>query len=141
MQSFFLIKQKIIKREDLIANRHLLYIFGDNCIRTGMGGQAGEMRKEPNAFGIVTKITPGMDNSSFFSDDSIACKQVIDRDFQNLCQYYITDELKALVIPADGIGSGLSEMPTRCPQLYEYVNSQWERIINEVNKRRAGSLN
>jgi hypothetical protein len=36
--------QHRIYRMDLIANPNILYVFGDNTKRVGMGGQAGEMR-------------------------------------------------------------------------------------------------
>lgn len=38
------IKQKWIKREDLQNNPNIIYLFGDNVSRIGMGNQAGEMR-------------------------------------------------------------------------------------------------
>lgn len=47
--------QKFIFREDLQANPDVYYLFGDNVERRGLGGQAKEMRGEPNAIGVATK--------------------------------------------------------------------------------------
>lgn len=43
---------KYIKRQDLKSNPNTQYLFGDNLKRSGFGGQAKEMRGEPNAIGI-----------------------------------------------------------------------------------------
>ena len=53
-----IIYQKFIYRSDLKANPSVLYLFGDNLQRVGLGGQAKEMRGEPNAVGIATKKAP-----------------------------------------------------------------------------------
>ncbi len=37
------------------AEPETYWVFGDNLERRGLGGQAKEMRGEPNAIGIVTK--------------------------------------------------------------------------------------
>src|ERR1700733_11175761 len=60
--------QKMIDRDDLKRNTSVLYLFGDNERRTGMGGQAAAMRGEPNAVGIRTKRAPGRDEADFWSD-------------------------------------------------------------------------
>jgi hypothetical protein len=72
-----IIYQKYIKREDLRANPTVLYVFGDNEARTGLGGQAKEMRGEPNAVGIATKASPWV----FWDETDLSTKiEVIDRD-------------------------------------------------------------
>lgn len=40
---------KIITRDKIKENLEVLYLFGDNIIRKGLGGQAKEMRGEDNA--------------------------------------------------------------------------------------------
>ncbi len=37
------------------AHPDWLFVFGDNMMRRGFGGQAAEARGEPNAIGIATK--------------------------------------------------------------------------------------
>lgn len=57
-----------ITREMVQANRHKIFLFGDNLLRRGLGGQAREMRGERNAVGIPVKNRPSMTEGSFFSD-------------------------------------------------------------------------
>ena len=108
------IHQKLISREDLKANPTVLYLFGDNLKRYGLGGQAGAMRGEVNAVGIATKKGPSMRVSSFFTDDEY------DANFAVFVAdlYRVVKHLQVggtVIIPLDGLGTGLSELPTRAP--------------------------
>lgn len=126
--------QKWIFRADLKANPDVLYVFGDNMERVGMGGQAKKMRGEPNAVGIVTKWSPGMLTSDFFSDDDFdTVKNQIDLDFDNIADY-LYNEGGTVVFPLDGLGTGLSELPTRAPKIYEYIKSQIQHLVAIYNK-------
>jgi hypothetical protein len=110
--------QKFITRKDLRANPNTLYVFGDNMQRVGMGGQAKHMRGEPNAVGIPTKWAPGMTNADFFSDEDFHCKAVavaIMEGFAKLMKHMMLGG--NVIFPEDGIGSGLSELPTRAPKI------------------------
>ena len=74
--------QKFIYRADLQNNPDVLYVFGDNLVRKGRGGQAKEMRGHPNAVGVATKNTPGHgERHHYFSDGNFEEQQkVIDKD-------------------------------------------------------------
>lgn len=120
-----LLFQHRIYREDLCRNRHVLYVFGDNLIRKGMGGQAAHMRGEPNAVGVATKRTPGMHETDFFADDPVAVDaqtRVIDEDMKPLFEHLVRGGI--VVWPSDGIGTGLSELPTRAPATYAYIEQK-----------------
>lgn len=122
-----LIFQKRIYREDLQANPHITYVFGDNEQRTGMGGQAGEMRGEPNAFGIPTKKAPNNHHSSFWSDVNYNEKTV----FLRLRFFELEKKLynkEVVVFPLDGIGTGLSDLPNKAPRIYAYVMEEIEAL-------------
>lgn len=127
------IKQKWIKREDLQANPNIIYLFGDNQLRIGLGGQAKEMRGEPNAVGIATKMSP----SEFMSDDQFDFnKSIIDYDFKKI--KYKTARVSGfwnyikgrtiVVVPTDGLGTGLAELPTRAPKTYAYLCEKLEQL-------------
>ena len=58
----------MIYRKQLKDNPNILYVFGDNMVRQGYGGQAREMRGEPNAVGIPTKWRPDNTDGAFFYD-------------------------------------------------------------------------
>jgi hypothetical protein len=115
-----IIYQKIIKREDLRANPDVLYVFGDNIVRQGYGGQAGEMRGEPNAVGIATKVTPDVGKYSFFTDDDYEkALKFIHEDMQPV--FDALEDDKIVVVPLDGIGTGLADLPNKAPKVYKYI--------------------
>ena|SRR5687768_10506382 len=113
-----IIRQKWIKRGDLRSNPDKRYVFGDNVRRIGLGGQAKEMRGEPNAIGVVTKYYPSMAPRSFFNDTA-ECMELVMQDLM-VVQNALDQELK-VVVPLDGIGAGLSRLPELAPRLYDYI--------------------
>lgn len=116
-------KQKMIFCKDLQDNPSVLYLFGDNCERSGLGGQAGQMRGEPNAIGVATKKSPSFKDDAFFSDkDLIEFSKSVDIDL--LPVYSHLQHGGSIVIPLDGLGTGLSQLLERAPQCYEYLNKQ-----------------
>jgi hypothetical protein len=115
-----MIRQKFILREDLRANPAVLYLFGDNLLRVGYGGQAKEMRGEPNAVGIATKKAPGMRESDFFTDDEYGENRwCIEKDFQRA--FHHAKQGGTVVVPYDGLGTGLSELPLRAPRTNQFI--------------------
>ncbi len=129
----FVIRQKIIMRQDLRANPKVLYVFGDNLERAGMGGQAKEMRGEPNAHGIATKRRPSGDTASHFFDGQKDAKEAVLRDFIQLIKKL--KDYRGLVIPLDGIGTGLARLPENAPQLLARIEEEFkilEGIYNGV---------
>ncbi len=124
----FILRQKMIYRQDLKANPNVLYIFGDNLQREGLGGQAAEMRGEPNAFGIATKRTPGYLPQDFFYDNQSEVKVWLDMEFNALTQELLTGKWEAVVIPLDGIGTGLSRMPEFAPKALEYIEQRFKQL-------------
>lgn len=106
--------QKWIFREDLQKNPSVLYAFGDNELRKGRKGQAYEMRGEPNAVGIRTKRTPSTDANAYWSDDNLINNcQMIEEDLDILRTHLSKGGI--VVLPANGIGTGLAAMSARCP--------------------------
>ena len=99
-----IIRQHRIYRQDLRANPNLIYVFGDNVERVGLGGQAKEMRGEPNAHGIATLWAPGRPFDAIDVDEA---KKIIIQDFVKLENRPGT----TIVWPSDGIGTGLANMP------------------------------
>jgi hypothetical protein len=116
-----IIYQKFIRRVDLRQNPDRRYVFGDNVLRVGFGGQAKEMRGEPNAIGVVTKLAPSMLLNAFF-DDSTKCKELVQADL-NRVQDALNRGL-TVVVPSDGIGTGLSRLPDVAPNLNKFIQ-EW----------------
>lgn len=117
-----LILQYRIHRQDLRANPDVLYVFGDNSRRIGNGGQAGEMRGEPNAVGIATLYGPG----SYFVEDPqavIAQNRILDEDFKRPTEHVKKGGI--LVWPFDGIGTGLAQLQRYSPTSFEYLEQKF----------------
>ncbi len=111
--------QKWIYRTDLKTNPEWRYVFGDNVQRSGYGGQAKEMRSEPNAIGVVTKFKPTTDQDAFFNDDNSGCWAAVVRDLTKVVE--ALTEGRTVVIPEDGLGTGLSMLPQRAPKLNTFI--------------------
>ena len=108
-----------VSRADLRLHKDWFFLFGDNLLHQGLGGQAREMRREPNAIGIPTKRRPSMHPGSFFTDADFAeAKAAIDAAFA------LIPAGATVVVPAAGIGTGLAELPRRAPQIYAYIQSR-----------------
>jgi hypothetical protein len=117
------IKHKWYTIELCRKNPDSVFIFGDNLVGRGCGGQA-QIRFEPNAYGIPTKKFPSMSEDSFFSDNEFEenIKHISDA-LNN-----IPTQFSTIVFPEDGLGTGLAELPKRAPRTYKW-------LVNEIDKR------
>ena len=111
-----LVIQSMILRRDLRANPDILYIFGDNEARVGLGGQAGEMRGEPNAIGVATLAAPGR---YWRQDDTARQCSVIDKDLRSARAAIVAGRI--VVFPADGIGTGIADLRNRAPDTFAHL--------------------
>jgi len=121
-----ILRQQWITRADLKANRNSLYVFGDNMVRTGRGGQASAMRGEPNAFGIPTKWYPSNDLWAFFKDADFTTDSVVSWTLTGAFTH-LTEVLHdgyTVVIPTDGLGTGLSRLPETAPTIAYFIDQQ-----------------
>lgn len=119
-----------IVRNDLRLNPSWMYLFGDNEMRTGLGGQAKHMRGEHNAVGIRTKYIPAMTPQSFWvetpEEDGHRWRMMIMEDL-----FPAVAKLRAggtVVIPANGIGTGLSDLQRTAPRTYNYLQACLRRL-------------
>jgi len=113
---------------DCLSNKHKLYVFGDNTIRTGHGGQAS-IRDIKNSIGIATKLLPSQSNNAYFSDQYEEY-QIIVNDIEKMIKKFKEEEYEVLVLPYDGLGTGLSKMPEKSPELFKWMNSLLSEIFN-----------
>ncbi|AKU43635.1 hypothetical protein CPT_Seuss109 [Caulobacter phage Seuss] len=123
-----LIYQHRYYRKDLINNPDVLYVFGDNEIRKGFGGQAAEARGEPNAIGIATLNMPG----HYWTDDEFEKNvKVLEADFTK-----VFDALRAgkmVVWPSDGVGTGLAHMASSAPLTFAHLQTLIEKMKQVAN--------
>lgn len=127
-------KETFITREMVRDNPHEIYLFGDNVERKGFGGQAGEMRGEPNSVGIATKRRPDNSLFSYFQDSAFAGnKVIIDQDFEELETkvHMLEKELGievTVVIPEAGLGTGLAKLDVMAPKTFAYLQERLESL-------------
>jgi hypothetical protein len=113
-----------ITRAMVRADPDTLYVFGDNMGRRGSGGQAKEMRGEPNAVGVPTKWAPHSRPDAYFTDADL-----LNRDVWHAIRTAFDEMRGALangrdvVVPADGIGTGLAQLPTRAPRMHSMIEA------------------
>jgi hypothetical protein len=107
-------------RSEIQSNRAVLYVFGDNFERKGLGGQAGQARGEPNAVGIATKRRPSREEDAYLTDDDYD-KWVA---FNVLSCAQIDSHLTrgGVVVWPTQIGMGRADLQGRAP-----------RILNEIH--------
>ena len=97
-------------------------LFGDNLEGFGKMGQA-IIRDEPNAIGIPTKKFPGNKANDFFSDkDFSQAKIKIDEAFNRI------DRTKNIILPKDGLGTGLAKLETKAPKIFKYLQSKIDEL-------------
>lgn len=115
---------KFITREFIRKNPEKFFIFGDNLHRVGYGGQAKEMRGEPNSIGVRTKATPEHNQFAYFNDAYPEHWRAVREDLR-----LVEDTLKqgfTVVYPEDGIGTGLAMLPIKAPKIHRYITQEIE---------------
>lgn len=109
-------RQYYITRADLRQHPDRLYVFGDNLAGRGLGGQAREMRGEPNAVGIPTKRSPFV----YLCDDDLSqVREVTARSMARLINHLARGG--DVVLPAAGVGTGLAELQRRSPACWTFI--------------------
>jgi len=132
-----IILQKFIYREDLKNNPNLYYIFGDNDMRIGTGGQAFEMRGEPNAIGIRVKKAPKTLLYAYYNDKDYSKNiEKISEDICNIDKLLLQD--KTVVFPSDGIGTGLARLNEVAPKTFKYLTNSLNKLLKKYGKKNYG---
>lgn len=121
--------QHNILRQDLRRNPYTLFIFGDNTERVGLGGQARDMRHEPNAFGIATLWKPG---APFHESQYASATNAIMSDIENIEVYL--HEFAMVCCPANGIGTGLARMMEYAPSIKRFLDMALYQRLGIINE-------
>lgn len=111
-----------------------LFLFGDNDQKIGKRGQA-IIRDEPNAFGIPTKKKPYLSPCSYYSDQEYNENvKKIDKAFDELCRKLELGNYKGIILPENGIGTGLAKLPEKAPHTLQYIQSNLELLIENISQ-------
>ena len=92
---------------------------------TDFGGQGKEMRGEPNTIGVPTKWSPSRETAAHFTDADCSNFDVM----ASIRQAFDRIEMalgagRNVVIPADGLGTGLADLPRRAPRIHRYIEER-----------------
>lgn len=112
-----------ITREMLQGEREKLFVFGDNLARVGLGGQAKEMRGEPNAVGLPTKRSPWV---YLEDDDCFEVERACGAEWARLMNHVTAGG--TIVWPADGIGTGLAKLREKAPRIADMYDTFLEAL-------------
>jgi hypothetical protein len=109
----------------LMSNPDTYFVFGDNLVRRGNGGQA-IIRDQPNAVGIATKRFP-THNYSGYMLGSKEDFEAVEKDFDKV--YKLIEEGKTIVFPSGGLGTGLAALNVHAPKLLTYIDHLVSKLI------------
>ena len=114
-----------------------IFVFGDNNIGKGAGGQA-IIRYEPNSMGIPTKKYPSFAQDSFYTDAEYSENCIkISEAVEKIIQIAQNGTIVGIVLPTDGLGTGLSQLPLRAPRTFEFLNNEISRLKATFIKSRS----
>jgi hypothetical protein len=110
--------------KDVKNHPDYLFIFGDNDIKRGRGGQA-IIRDEPNAIGIPTKKYPTRKLNAYYTDKEYEeNKKKINLSIQIILKEFMKDTYTTLIIPKDGFGTGLAKLHEKAPKTFKYLEKK-----------------
>lgn len=110
-----------------------LFVYGDNDRGFGKGGQA-IIRGLKNTIGIPTKKYPSNREKSFYTDEEYDKNcQKIDKAIEKIKKVFYEKGYDYLVLPKDGFGTGLSQLPKKAPDTYKYLCEAVEELIRQLS--------
>lgn len=117
---------------DVKKNPDTLFVYGDNDVSSGKGGQA-IIRYEKNTIGIPTKKFPNNNTSSFYTDKEIdENRKKIKNAIENIKQKILNNEYAQLALPANGFGTGLAKLNVKAPLTFSYLQSLLKSLVDEL---------
>jgi hypothetical protein len=125
-----IVTDKWYTREMVTENPEKIFVFGDNELRKGMGGQAAACRYKSNTIGIRTKAAPNGSPGSFWYDRDYKAKvKLVDEDFRKVQQALLEGNL--VVFPADGFGTGFARLKENAPRILTRITS-WIQLLRDT---------
>lgn len=117
---------------DIKSSPKKIFVFGDNNLRYGKGGQA-IIRDLSNTIGLRTKKAPNNQLSSFYSDlDLEENKKNIIEDILTIKDLQLKGNV--VVFSNGGYGTGLSKLKEHAPKTFEYLCDCLKSFFNYDNE-------
>ena len=115
---------------EVIKQTNCLFVFGDNDIESGYGGQA-IIRNRSNSIGIPTKKRPGYYPSNYYTDDDYEDnKKKIDKAIEKIITK--STSFDTVYLPKDGFGTGLADLERKAPKTFVYLNKVVADLKNKI---------
>ena len=114
-----------------LLSRHsnALFVYGDNMMRYGKGGQA-VIRDCKNALGIAVKHAPKTEDKAYFTDADVDLfRTEVEAKFGVIRK--ALSEGRTVFWPLDGIGTGLANLAKRSPVCWELLCSYTRPMFQE----------
>ena len=116
-------------KKDARENPERIFVFGDNEERKGTKNQAS-VRGEPNAIGVATKKAPRRDEAAYYDDSELERNiRAIEKDLRRVEEALRRG--RTVVFSSGGLGTGLSDLPSRAPETYKYLRKR----LSEISRR------
>ena len=115
------------------AANNKVFVFGDNLEGWGKKGQA-VIRGAKNAIGIPTKRKPSMNKDAFFGQNVEGEKRAVTAAVNQIIE--ARNQGKTVVMPEDGIGTGLANLQESAPEVAAHLESELQRagLTQKVSK-------
>lgn len=110
------------------ARPDLVFVFGDNLVGSGTGGQAC-IRSCHNAFGVPTKRLPKMTAGAFFSDDNYQDSAHVLRALHTIEQRLLAGETFVIPVTEEGepsLGLERARLREKAPRIYQAIKTRVE---------------
>ena len=120
-------KDLIVTKDYLDTHPDVVFVYGDNLLRKGLGG-AARLRNHPCTCGFITKKSPNLDNKAYFTVSEY--RPVFERELKLLI-HHITNHPEYTFLISK-IGSGLANRYNIYEQVIEPELYKLERMENVV---------
>ena len=118
--------------EDVKRYPYALFVYGDNDVKQGKGGQA-IIRDLPNTIGIPTKKYPNNRPISFYTEGEYDQNiKKIDQAIANIIKE--ATKYRYVVFPENGFGTGLARLPDKAPKTLDYLMKQVQLLKEKIEK-------
>lgn len=117
-------------RDDVVNSPDSLFVFGDNDVGKGHGGQA-IIRGLPNTIGIPTKKYPSYQHSAYYTDAEYVINiNKIDAAIDKIRS--LSKKYKHVVLPENGFGTGLADLENKAPKTFKYLTRAIRKLKTEL---------
>ena len=108
-----------------------LFIYSDNDIKRGKGGQA-IIRYCTNSVGIPTKKIPNNVPSSYYTDNDYDLNILkIDKAIKHIQE--LSNKYEKIIFPENGFGTGLAKLASKAPKTNSYLNEKITELMKYLS--------